>query len=257
MAASSTEPVIALDAWRAALRPSYAPPAMEASRERVRRMLSESLWGRVLTPPELERACAESFERQVRAGGVAARMGERVDHWCGVAEGVLKMSVTAPDGKVTTLTGLIGGGWFGEGSLLKREARRYDVVALRPSRLVLVPHATFEWLRQTSLPFNHHLQHLMNARLGLFIGMLEYGRLLGTDARVARCLASLFNRELYPDPGSFVDLRQQEVGLLCGLSRQRVNVSLQRLQTQGLIRIEPRGLTVLDLPGLAGYAAAD
>ncbi|HEV8692236.1 MAG TPA: cyclic nucleotide-binding domain-containing protein, partial [Ideonella sp.] len=105
---------------------------MEASRQRVQRMLAESAWGRVLSPVELERAIDESFERQVPAGGFAARMGERVDHWCGIAEGVLKMSVTSPDGKVTTLTGLIGGGWYGEGSLLKREARRYDVVALRP-----------------------------------------------------------------------------------------------------------------------------
>src|SRR5690349_18056193 len=123
---------------------------MDASRERVQRMLGESPWGRLLTPEELARACAESFERVVPAGGFAGQMGERVDHWTGISEGVLKMSVTSADGKVTTLTGLIGGGWFGEGSLLKREARRYDVVALRPSRLVLVPAATFEWLRQTS-----------------------------------------------------------------------------------------------------------
>src|SRR5881397_238437 len=148
-------------------------------------MLATSTWGRTLTPAELDRVISESFERQVPAGGFAARMGQRVEHWTGVIEGLLKMSVTSADGKVSTLTGINAGGWYGEGSLLKREPRRYDVVALRPSRLVLVPHATFEWLRANSLPFNHHLHHLMNARLSLFIGMLEYDRLLSTDARVA------------------------------------------------------------------------
>jgi CRP-like cAMP-binding protein len=94
----------------------------------------------------------------------------------------------------------------------------------------------------------------MNARLSLFIGMLEYDRLLSTDARVARCLATLFNADLYPQPRAFVDLRQQEIALLSGLSRQRVNVALRTLQASGLIRIEQRGMTVLDLEGLRNFA---
>ena len=182
------------------------------------------------------------------------RMGQPVEHWIGVIDGLLKMSVASPDGKVSTLTGINSGGWFGEGSLLKREPRRYDVVALRPSRVALVPYSTFERLRQTNLPFNHHLQHLMNSRLSLFIGMLEYDRLLGTDARVARCIATLFSADLYPEPRAYVDLRQQEIGLLCGVSRQRVNVALRTLQNSGVLRVEPRGVTVLDLEGLRSFA---
>jgi CRP/FNR family cyclic AMP-dependent transcriptional regulator len=230
---------------------SVAHPMASAS---LIELLQSSLWGRVLTPAEFDRVSCEAFERQVPAGGFVARMGQPVDHWIGVIEGLLKMSVTSPDGKVSTLTGIRVGGWFGEGSLLKREPRRYDVVALRASRVALVPHATFERLRATSLPFNHHLHHLMNARLSLFIGMLEYDRLLSTDARVARCLATLFNTDLYPDPRPYVDLRQHEIGLLCGMSRQRANVALRTLQNCGLIRVEPRGVTVLDLDGLRNFA---
>src|SRR6185295_16085533 len=132
--------------------------------------------------------------------------------------------------------------------------RRYDVVALRPSRVALISHASFERLRQTSLPFNHYLQHLMNARLSLFIGMLEYDRLLATDAKVARCIATLFNADLYPQPRAYVDLRQQEIALLAGVSRQRANVALRKLQACGLVRTEARGLTVLDLDGLRNFA---
>ena len=233
---------------------SIASASLAAGHASLEDLVRHSVWGRTLTPAELDRVTAEAFERQVPAGGFVARMGQRVDHWIGVVEGLLKMSVTSPDGKVSTLTGINSGGWFGEGSLLKREPRRYDVVALRPSRVALVPHATFERLRQTSLPFNHHLQHLMNARLSLFIGMLEYDRLLGTDARVARCVATLFNTDLYPEPRAYVDLRQQEIALLCGVSRQRANVALRTLQECGLVRVEPRGVTVLDLEGLRTFA---
>ena len=217
-------------------------------------MIHNSVWGRVLTPQELDRVVVESFERQVPAGGFVGRMGQPVEHWMGVIEGLMKMSVTSPDGKVSTLTGMSTGGWFGEGSLIKREPRRYDVVALRPSRVALVPYATFERLRNTSVPFNHHLQNLMNARLSLFISMLEYDRLLETDAKVARCIATLFNADLYPEMRSYVDLRQQEIALLAGVSRQRVNVALRKLQDCGLLRVEPRGMTVLDVDGLRNFA---
>ncbi|NRF68415.1 Crp/Fnr family transcriptional regulator [Aquincola sp. S2] len=220
----------------------------------VTRIIEASTWGRLLTAAEFDRVAATTSERRIPAQGYVARMGEPATHWMGLAEGLLKMSVTSADGRVSTLSGVSTAAWFGEGSLIKREARRYDVIALRPSRLMLVPHATFEWLRQTSLPFNHYLQNLMNARLSLFIGMLEYGRLLDADAQVARCLAALFHPDLYPSPSPFVDLRQAEIGLLCGLSRQRVNLALKHLSEAGLVQLQTRGLTVLDVDGLRSFA---
>ena len=214
-----------------------------------------SAWGQALAPDELAQVLDTAVERKVPAEGYVARMGEPATHWIGLIEGFLKMSVTSADGRVSTLTGVSTAAWFGEGSLLKHEPRRYDVIAMRPSRLALVPYATFDWLRQRSLPFNHYLQTLLNARLGRFIGMLEYGRLLDADARVARSLAALFNPELYPASQRFVDLRQAEIGLLSGLSRQRANRALKRLEQAGLLRVETRGLTVLDLDGLRNFAS--
>jgi len=217
-------------------------------------MLRASTWGALLTPEEFERVAGDAFERHVPKGAFVARMGQPVVHWIGVIDGLLKMSVATVDGRISTLTGVNVGGWFGEGSLIKKELRRYDIVALRPSRVALVPYETFEWLRSTSMPFAHYLHNLMNARLSLFIGMLEYNRLLEPDERVARCLATLFNADLYPDPKPFVDLRQHEIALLSGLTRPRVNVSLKKLEKCGLIRIEVRGITVRDLDGLRNFA---
>jgi len=220
-------------------------------------MLQRSTWGRSLTAEQFERVAKDTFERSYPAGRFVARMGMPVDHWIGVIDGLLKMSVASPEGKVSTLTGVNAGGWFGEGSLIKRELRRYDMVALRPCRVAMVPYASFEWLRSTSLPFCHYLHNLMNARLALFIGMLEDKRLLDPDARVARCLATLFNLDLYPDAGPFLDLSQREIALLCGLTRQRVNTSLPRLQASGAVRIETRRITVLDIDALRNFAFAN
>lgn len=225
--------------------------------------LQATVWGRALTPVQLARVIAQTHERQVPCGCCVARMGEPASHWLGIIDGLGKMSVLARDGRITSLTGAAAGAWFGEGSLLKAEPFRYDVVALRDTRVALLPQATFHWLRTVSLPFNHYLQHLLNARLGLFIGLLEVDRLLCPEARVARCIASLFDPELYPvshgaDASAAprcIPLAQHEVALLAGVSRQRANLALQRLCAAGLIEIERGRLTVRDLAGLQGFVA--
>jgi CRP/FNR family cyclic AMP-dependent transcriptional regulator len=63
--------------------------------------------------------------------------------WIGVVDGLVKMANLSADGKPTTFTGLPAGAWFGEGSLLKDEPRRYGIIALRESRIACMPRATF------------------------------------------------------------------------------------------------------------------
>lgn len=222
----------------------------------LQEILRSSLWADTLTRREMDQVCAESSELQVVAGAHVARIGDAANGWFGVSEGVLIMTVCSPDGKESTFTGVTNGGWFGEGTLLKNGRWRYNAIAVRDSTLICVPRATFLRLVQTSLPFNHFLLTHLNARLGLFISLVEFDRLLGPDARVARCLASLFNPDIYPQVGRFVQLSQEEIGHLSALSRQRANRALHLLEDAGLLRIEFGGVTVLDLDGLRRYNAS-
>ncbi len=219
--------------------------------------LSESLartaWAGVLTPPQMARVERETVERFFEAGAYICRKGDPVEHWMGVTEGLLKMSSVSPQGKAVTFTGMLAGGWFGEGSLLKTEGRLYDVVALRDSHVAFMPRATFNWLLDSSIAFNRFLLKQLNARLGLFISLVEVDRSLDADARVARCLASLFNPDLNPAGGPQLQISQEEIGYLCNMSRQRANQALQVLERAALLRLDYRGLTVLDLDGLRSF----
>ena len=219
----------------------------------MEKMLRSSLWAPALEPDELDRAMRECHERSVPAGGYAVRCGEPADTWFGVIEGFLKMSVSQPDGRQASFTGVTAGGWAGEGSLLKPGVWRYDGVAVRPTRVACMPRATFERLVATSLPFNRFLLSQLNARLSLFIGLAEFDRLLGPNARVARCLGSLFDASLYPQTSNFVQLNQEEIGLLAAVSRQRANEALHELERRALLRVEFGGVTVLDVDGLRRY----
>jgi CRP-like cAMP-binding protein len=225
------------------------------SRGSLEDQLRATRWGTLLAPDQIARVAAESSEIVVAAGGYLCRMGQPVDAWYGVLDGMMKMMITLPDGRTSTFTGVGAGGWFGEGSLLKTEPRRYDIVALRETRVARVPRRTFEWLLNTSIPFNRFLLVQLNERLGQFISMLETQRLHDPDARVARCLAVLFNPVLYPDIGARLEVSQEELGYLAGISRQRVNQALQTLQQAGLLKVEYGAILILDLVGLRKYGA--
>lgn len=217
-------------------------------------VLRSTRWGSMLAAEHLERVAAESREMTLGAGATLCRRGEPVDAWFGVIEGMVKIMSTGPDGRSSTFTGVATGGWFGEGSLLKSEPRRYEVVALRHSRIAVVPRGSFEWLLNTSLPFNRFLLVQLNERLGQFIGMLETQRLDDPDARVARCIAALFNPILYPGIERKLEVSQEEIGFLVGISRQRVNQALRNLQQAGLLRIDYGSVLIDDLEGLRQYA---
>ena len=217
--------------------------------------LRATIWSRTLTPAEMARVEAECSEHSVPKGGYVCRKGEALTSWIGIIDGLVKMNNFSPSGKSVTFTGVPAGGWFGEGSLLKDDKRKYDVIALRDTRVARMPRATFDWLLENSLPFTRFLLMQLNERLAQFIGLVENDRLLDVDTRVARCLAAMFNAHLYPGVDTIVQISQEEIGYLSGASRQRANQALQLLEREGLLRLDYGGVRVLDLEGLRHFEA--
>jgi CRP/FNR family cyclic AMP-dependent transcriptional regulator len=217
--------------------------------------LRSTIWSRTLDPAAMARVEASCFEQFVPKGGFVCRKGEALESWIGIIDGLVKMNNFSPSGKNVTFTGVPTGGWFGEGSLLKDKERKYDVIALRDTRIARMPRDTFEWLLEHSLPFTRFLLMQLNERLSQFIGTVENDRMLDVDTRVARCLAAMFNSHLYPGLEKLVQISQEEIGYLSGASRQRANQALQLLEKEGLLRIDYGGIRVLDLEGLRHFQA--
>ena len=213
-------------------------------------------WLNLLQPAERERAVGALRVGDAKAGDYVCRVGRPVTYWFGVVEGLLKMSSDSAQGQTMTFTGVPPGGWFGEGTALKREPYRYNIQALRKSIVAGLPIDTFHWLLDHSIGFNRFVMNQLNERLGQFIAAREIDRLNNPDVRVARSLASLFNPVLYPGVGEVLRITQQELAYLVGLSRQRVNEALAALEAQGAIRVEYGGLRVLDLAALRSSVTA-
>ena len=210
-------------------------------------------WSRELNEREIDIARAGVVEKTFKANEFIFMRGDNFEYWTGVVTGLARMGIVSRGGKAASFAGLTSGAWFGEGSVLKNEARRYDVVALRDTRLAMMDRKTFVWLFENSVGFNRFLVGQLNERLGQFIALLEYGRTLDATARLARSIASLFNPILYPDLTLHLEITQEEIGALSGISRQNANQCLKRLEKEGLLRLEYGGVTIVDLERLRGY----
>jgi CRP/FNR family cyclic AMP-dependent transcriptional regulator len=213
-------------------------------------------WLKVLRPDEAQRAVRELKVGEAMPGDHICRVGRPVTYWFGVVEGLLKMSSDNEEGQTLTYSGLPPGGWFGEGTVLKRETYRYNVQALRKSLVAGLPAEDFHWLLDHSIGFNRFVMNQLNERLAQFIAAREIDRMNNPDMRVARSLAALFNPILFSGVGDVLRITQQELAYLVGLSRQRVNEALAALEAQGTIRVEYGGLRILDLQALRSNAFA-
>jgi CRP-like cAMP-binding protein len=212
-----------------------------------------AFWAHALTEQEAERARRGITERLFPAGAYICHRGDKLDHWTGVISGLVKIGAISASGKAITFAGIGTGGWLGEGSVLKDEPRKYDLVALRTTRLAMMNRPTFMWLFDNSVGFNKFLVTQLNERMGQFIATIEHDRLHDPTARVARNIAWLFNPVLYPGQGDHIEITQEELALLAGVSRQVVSRALKVLEDKGLLRSERRGLTVVDRHQLAEY----
>jgi CRP-like cAMP-binding protein len=223
-------------------------------RERARAPTPDELdgipWLAQLLPAEREMAVQALVVNDVPTGEYICRIGRSVTYWFGLIDGLLKMSNDESQGPAITFTGVAPGGWFGEGTVLKREHYRYNIQTLRKSRVAGLPVDTFHWLLDHSLGFNRFVMNQLNERLGQFIAAREIDRISSPDLRVARNLAALFHPLFSPNVDGVLRITQQELAYLVGLSRQRVNEALNTLADKGWIRVEYGGLRVLDLQAL-------
>lgn len=216
-------------------------------------LLKTSAWFPVLDDAAQQRVLDDLREVDVPQGGALCRRGDTPVHWYGAVDGLLKWTVTSGNGRSVTLGGLSAGSWFGEGTLLRGVPRTADIIALRPSRVALLSLDTFNWLHATQRSFDHFLLRQINERMHWFLGTFTAHHLLDTDSQVARALAGLFHPFLYPGMDRHLQISQEEIANLTGVSRQRCNAALKRLQESGILQIEYGGITVLDLPGLRRY----
>ncbi len=126
-------------------------------------------WLQCLLPGDRDAVLADLRVAPVEAGERVCRTGGRAHFWLGVVDGMLMATNGDAGGPMTSFTGLSAGSWFGEGTLLRGERWRYDVLALRPGTVAGIGSRLFAELLDRSVAFNRYLMNQLNERLAQFI----------------------------------------------------------------------------------------
>jgi CRP/FNR family transcriptional regulator, cyclic AMP receptor protein len=220
-----------------------------ADTDLLRTFLMRQQWFKRLKIEQQDRIFASIQVTQVQAGETAFGVGSPVAGWYAVLTGLVKLQGRSTTGKASTFIGVADGDWFGEGSVLKAEGRRYEVIALRVSTLACLPRSFFYELSSQNLEFNQFLVHRLNMRLSQAMAAIETAKIRSTDQKVAIYLSRIF----WPNT-KHLELTQSELGLLTGLSRQTVNQTLHRLSSLGLIKVNFGRIVVIDDEQLVQFA---
>lgn len=215
------------------------------------RFISAQPWFASVPAALQERLREEVFAVQGDKGAIMMPAGSAVEGWHAVLSGLVMLQSPASKGRASAFIGVPDGEWFGEGSAMKPEPRKYNVVALRPTTLLCLPLPLFATLRESSLAFNQFLVQHLNMRLGQAMTIIEAGRTQSPEHRVALYLSRLFWRSTRR-----LNLTQDELGQLVGLSRQTVNRVLRTLEALGIVSLDFGKVAIVDDEALGAYLAA-
>lgn len=207
----------------------------------VRGFLHAQAWFGTLPPEHQEQIAAQVVVLLAKRGQTVMEADVLTQGWYGVLRGLVRISAPPAAGRRADFLGVAAGEWFGEGAALKNEVRRYEVVALRDTEMLCLPSTAFHQLQASSLAFNQSLVACLNLRVSQAMAVIQAGRTRSPEQRIALSLSRLFwgrTRQL--------DLTQDELASLAGLSRQTANRVLNALQERGVISLSMNRIKILD-----------
>jgi CRP/FNR family transcriptional regulator, cyclic AMP receptor protein len=215
----------------------------------VTRFLRMQRWFEALGSADQERLLRECTTQRAERGEVVLKAQQALCGWHAVLWGFVRLQSPAPrSDPASAFVAVTGGEWFGEGTALHGEPRRYEVVALRPTELLCVPAPLFQHLVATSLPFNRAVLDHINRRLRQAMAIIEAQRMGTLEQRLGLYLTRHFWHGLLR-----LQLNQTELGYLAGMSRQAVNRALHELASRALVTVERGRVVAVDQEGLERF----
>jgi CRP/FNR family cyclic AMP-dependent transcriptional regulator len=165
--------------------------------------------------------------------------GDEGDGCYRVEEGLLKASVTAPNGGERILAILGPGSMVGELSMIDGAPRSASVTALRDSKLHYVSKADFEAIGKSSPEIYQHVMKVLARRLRDTNSALAASSFLSVKGRVARALLSLaeaFGKDV--GNGRILirqKVSQSDLAAMAGIARENVSRVLKDWSEHGMV----------------------
>ena len=188
-------------------------------------------------------------ELEVKKGEVLFRKGSRGTALYVIQRGAIKIVLPSKIGEEMIVAIFKEGDFLGELSLLDREPRSADAVAVAPSRLCLLERKDFFEFLTTHGEAMKVLLASLSSRIRNTDSLLEDTCFLNIPARFAKKLLELgdqFGRQEEGDLEISLKITQKDLAGMIGASRESVNKELRQLREQGIINVTARAIRIVD-----------
>lgn len=217
-----------------------------------RRLLLQASPFQALDPSDLDGLIERLHERRFGDGELIFVRGDPGASLFVVAAGQVRLSLAAADGREVLLAIVGPGQLFGELAFLDGQGRSADAAAQGACVLLSLEGRHLLSVLQRSPEAALRFLELVCARTRAATSRIEAACFLSVQARLARLLLAEAGSARIAEPPS-----QSDIGRLIGASRQKVNLHLSRLLSEGILAREGRTLVIKNEAQLARLAEGE
>ena len=224
----------------------------EAPVDKRKLLEQHPLFGR-LEPDELERLVTYMRVARYPRRTVLFRKGDPGVNMMVVVRGRVKVCTHSEDGKELVLNLFSPGEVFGEIALLDGADRTADAVTLDPCELLVLERRDFLPFLRSHPDACMRLLAVLCQKLRQTSELLEEALFLEGPSRLAKRLVHLaeaFGRPVADGVRIDLQLSQQQLGNMVGMSRESMNKHLRQWREEDLIRIQEGYYVITNLDAL-------
>lgn len=196
---------------------------------------------------ELRRLAGIARETSLTAGQVLFEQGDESDGLYIVSDGIVRIYLTADDGREATINLLESGEIIGEIAILDGLPRSAGAAGLTDAKLIFVPTAPFRELIDNSPKLGRQMILMLCERLRA--ANMQVDQAIFHDLRhrlimLLRQIAIIHGRVEKDVATVDLDLTQGALAQMLGASREAVNKQLRALAKEGRIAVEGHQIRV-------------
>ncbi|MFZ3323417.1 MAG: Crp/Fnr family transcriptional regulator [Usitatibacter sp.] len=198
-----------------------------------------------LSDAELDLVRSVAAEKNYPKNAVVLTEGEVGDSLFMIVSGKVKVFIGDEEGREIILKILGPGAFFGEMSMIDKQARSASVTTIEPSVFLVLTHVGFERCVEQAPRIANVVMQILAQRVR------EADRKIGTLALMdvyGRVASTLLELSVYSNGKLMVGekLSQQDLANMVGASREMVNRILKDLSDRGFISIESKSITIIN-----------
>ena len=224
-------------------------------RERIKQTLLDSHWFQGLPDDVIEQMISDAKVKSFTDGQYLYRSGDEPDGLYAILQGAVVAEINSKEGKCAVLGILEKGSWLGETSLFDGSPRPSDTVVRGGAQLLFIPRDRFQALLDAQPRLYRHFIRQVCKRYRSAFRLLEASLIGSLPERLAIRLMDLatgYSEYRVGASGVTLKVSQEELALLAGTTRQRINQELKIWEKTGWVSLGYGTITIHDCGTLEG-----